>query len=160
MTHFHTDRQGGECGSEGRRRDPPPMTPSPSVPETCRSVVLYDEDCGFCVWSLNLVLAWDRRRVLRPVAIQSAEGAQLLAAVHEPRRLDSWHLVEPSGRFLSAGAAAAPLAATLPGGRPLAVLLRTFPKTTERVYRLVADHRGRLARLLRIDPGGRLRRTT
>jgi len=60
--------------------------------------VLYDEDCGFCKWSLNKVLAWDRRRRLRPVAIQSDEGQRLLAAVPEAERLDSAHLVSPSVR--------------------------------------------------------------
>ena len=121
-------------------------------------MVLYDRDCAFCKWTLNWILAWDRDGVVRPVAIQSAEGAALLAAVAEPRRLDSWHLVEPSGRLLSGGKAAAPLFAVLPAGRPLAALVRTFPKVTDRAYRWVAEHRGQLARVLRIDPDCELRR--
>ncbi len=123
-----------------------------------RWVVLYDADCGFCKWSLNWILAWDRRRVLRPVAIQSAEGAALLSAIPEPNRLDSWHLVEPSGRLRSGGAAGAPLVAALPGGYVPAVILRALPGVTDRAYRWVARHRGPLARLLRIDPGCELRR--
>jgi predicted DCC family thiol-disulfide oxidoreductase YuxK len=113
--------------------------------------ILYDRDCGFCVWSLNKVLAWDRRRRLRPVAIQSEEGQSLLAGIDAGERLTSWHLVAPDGTVTSAGAAAEPLARLLPGGRPLAFLLRSFPGTTERGYRWVAEHRGTLARLLRID---------
>ena len=35
-----------------------------------RAVVLYDDQCGFCKWSLDRVLAWDRHRALRAVAIQ------------------------------------------------------------------------------------------
>ena len=120
--------------------------------------VLYDEDCGFCKWSLNKVLAWDRRRRLRPVAIQSDEGQRLLAAVSEQERLDSAHLVLPSGEVRSAGAAAAPLLRLLPAGRPLAFVLGAFPRITERAYRYVADHRDRFARLVGVDASCQIRR--
>jgi predicted DCC family thiol-disulfide oxidoreductase YuxK len=128
------------------------MSPSPGS-----YAVLYDRDCGFCRWSLDKILAWDRRRRLRPVAIQSEEGQRLLAPVPPERRLDSWHLVV-GGDVRSAGAAAPPLFAALPGGRPLAALLRAFPRATDSAYRWVADHRGLMARLLRIDDGCELRR--
>ncbi len=116
-------------------------------------VVLYDDDCGFCKWSLDKILAWDRRGELRPASIQGAEGRELLdaAGVPEAERLDSWHLVLPSGEALSAGAAAPELFEVLPGGRPLAALFRTFPKTTDRGYRFVARHRTGISKLLRID---------
>jgi len=119
--------------------------------------VLYDRDCGFCRWSLDKILAWDRHRVLRPVPIQSEEGERLLAAVPAGRRLDSWHLAS-DGELRSGSAAAPPLFAALPGGPPLAAALRRFPGATERVYRWVADHRSLLVRLLRIDPECELRR--
>jgi len=119
--------------------------------------VLYDRDCGLCRWSLDKILAWDRRHALRPVAIQSEEGQRLLTPVPPERRLDSWHLVA-GGEVLSAGAAAPPLFAALPGGRPVAALLRAFPRATERAYRWVADHRGLLSRLLRIDAACEMRR--
>ena len=106
--------------------------------------VLYDRDCGFCRWSLDKILAWDRRRRLRPVAIQSEEGQRLLAPVPPEHRLDSWHLVV-DGEVRSAGAAVAPL-------------LRAFPHVTERAYRWVADHRDVVARLLRIDASCNIRR--
>jgi predicted DCC family thiol-disulfide oxidoreductase YuxK len=121
-------------------------------------VVLYDEDCAFCKWSLDKILAWDRRHRLRPVAIQSDEGQGLLANVPESGRLDSWHLVLPSGEVRSAGAAAAPLAALLPAGRPLAFLFRSFPGLTDRAYRRVAANRNGLARWLGIDASCQLRR--
>jgi predicted DCC family thiol-disulfide oxidoreductase YuxK len=122
-----------------------------------RYAVLYDRDCAFCRWSLDKILAWDRRHRLRPVAIQSEEGERLLATVPSERRLDSWHLVG-DGVVRSAGVAAPPLFAALPGGRPLASLLRTFPHATERAYRWVADHRDLLARLIRVDPSCNIRR--
>ena len=122
-----------------------------------QAVVLYDRDCGFCKWTLDKILAWDRRHRLRPVAIQSEEGDRLLAAIDRERRLDSWHLVM-NGSVRSGGAAAPGLFELLPGGRPLAALLRAFPRLTERAYRWVAEHRDLLARLLRIDASCELRR--
>jgi len=122
------------------------------------ATVLYDEDCGFCKWSLGKILAWDRSRKLRPVPIQSEEGQSLLASVPEDRRLDSWHFVEPSGAVRSAGDAAAPLFDLLPGGKPLAGLARLLPGPTERAYRAVAGNRDRLASLLRIDASCQVRR--
>ena len=124
---------------------------------TADHALLYDADCGFCRWSLDKILAWDRRRRLRPVAIQSEEGQRLLAPVAPEHRLDSWHLVV-DGEVRSAGAAAPPLLDVLPGGRPLAALLRAFPDATERAYRWVADHRDVVARLLRIDASCNIRR--
>jgi len=120
------------------------------------TTILYDRDCTFCRWSLDKILAWDRGR-LRPVEIQSEEGQRLLASIPEETRLDSWHLLTASGELHSAGAAAAPLADLLPSGRPLSVLFRTFPRTTERAYRWVASHRDLLTRTLRIDPACKVR---
>lgn len=122
-----------------------------------RLTILYDRDCGFCKWSLDKILAWDRHRRLTPVAIQSDEGQSLLAPIPVARRLDSWHLVM-DGQVLSAGAAAPPVFDALPGGRPLAALLRAFPRATERAYRWVAEHRDLLARMLRIDASCNIRR--
>ena len=120
-------------------------------------IVLYDLDCGFCKWALDKILAWDRHRRLRPVAIQSEEGGRLLAPIEAGRRLDSWHLVA-DGEISSAGAAAPALLEALPGGRPLAALLRTFPGATDRAYRWVAGHRDVIAKALRIDASCDLRR--
>ena len=121
-------------------------------------VILYDRDCGFCKWSLDKVLRWDRAGRLRPVAIQSEEGGRLLPGMSPEAMLESWHLVEPGGAVTSAGAAAAPLARLLPGGGPLAFVLARFPRATERAYRWIADHRGTLARMLRIGAGYEPRR--
>jgi predicted DCC family thiol-disulfide oxidoreductase YuxK len=112
------------------------------------AAVLYDRDCGFCNFVLGLILRWDRRGMLRPVAIQSTEGERLLEPVARDRRLASWHLVSDDGAVASAGAALAPLLRRLPGGRPLAAVLAAFPGVAERLYRFVADNRGALASIL------------
>ena len=124
---------------------------------TVQLAVLYDRDCGFCKWALDKILAWDRRRRLRPVAIQSEEGQRLLREIPAERRLESWHLVA-DGKVRSGGAAAPALFEALPCARPLAVLLRAFPRSTEGAYRWVAGHRNLMARLLRIDASCELRR--
>jgi predicted DCC family thiol-disulfide oxidoreductase YuxK len=121
-------------------------------------IVLYDEDCGFCRWSLDKVLAWDRHGRVASTAIQSAEGERLLAEVPPETRLESWHVASASGEVSSAGAAGPPLLDVLPGGKPLAFVLRKAPRATERAYRFVASNRERWARLLRIDATCSVRR--
>lgn len=123
-----------------------------------RLVVLYDQDCGFCKWSLNKILAWDRRRRLRPVAIQSEEGQRLLDGVPESRRLESWHAVRPGGQVLSGGYAAPAITERLPCGSPLTFVFRRFPRTTDRCYSWVASNRDRVAGWLRIDASCEVRR--
>jgi predicted DCC family thiol-disulfide oxidoreductase YuxK len=110
--------------------------------------VLYDPVCGFCRWSLAQLLALDRHRVLRPVALATSEADELLADLTPEQRAASWHLVAPNGRRWSAGAAAPPLLRLLPRGRAPAALLERMPRTTERAYRWVADHRSWFSRLI------------
>ena len=121
-----------------------------------RHVVLYDADCGFCRWSLDKILQWDRGRELRAVAIQSAEGDGLLTDLSEDERLASWHFVTPDGRRFSGGSGAGPLARLLPFGRPVAVLAETFPRTTDRFYRWLGRRFGWHA--CAVDPGRPTRR--
>ena len=123
-------------------------------------VVLFDEDCGFCRWSLDRLLRWDRHRRLRAVPIQSEEGDRLLADLSPDERLASWHLVTPDGHRSSGGAAVAPLARLLPAGAPIAFVAETFPRTTDRVYRWLARHRDALGhrlgeRACSVDPSRR-----
>jgi predicted DCC family thiol-disulfide oxidoreductase YuxK len=125
-----------------------------------KPVLLYDSDCGFCRWSVDKILAWDRCGSLRPVALQAAEAAGLLGDMAEERRMASWHLVTSEGKVYSRGAAAPPLLRMLPGGSPLAAVLAAFPGITDRVYGWVAEHRDRLGRIVgseacSVDPGRR-----
>ncbi|MFM8884100.1 MAG: thiol-disulfide oxidoreductase DCC family protein [Solirubrobacterales bacterium] len=113
-----------------------------------RLVVLYDEDCRWCRWSVARLVAFDRDRRLRLVPIQGEEGDRLLAGVPESERLESAHAVTPDGRVHSGGDAAAPIAAVLPSLSFGVPLLTALPGPTRAAYRLVADNRSRL--------GGRL----
>ena len=109
--------------------------------------VLYDPDCGFCRVTLALLLLWDTRRRLRPVALGTDEARALLPGMTVEEQMASWHLVEP-GAVHSAGAAFPRVFALLPGGRPLARLSSRFPGASERLYRWVADNRSAFGRPL------------
>lgn len=103
--------------------------------------LLYDRDCGFCVWSLAWILAWDRDRRLRPVPLQGEEAGRLLSGMARERRMASFHLVTVDGTVLSGGDAAPLLLRLLPGGFVLAGLTTGLPGATRSAYRLVAGHR-------------------
>lgn len=110
-----------------------------------QATLLYDADCGFCRWSLERVLAWDRRGRLRPLALDSAEARELTPGMSDEQRAASWHLVEADGTVASGGAAFAPLGRLLPGG----ALLGAVPRgVADRGYRFVASRRGRLGNLV------------
>jgi predicted DCC family thiol-disulfide oxidoreductase YuxK len=111
------------------------------------ATLLYDADCGFCRWSLGKILAWDRRRELRPVSLQSEEAESLLGSTPEERRMSSWHLVDADGVH-SAGAGFPPLLRRLPGGAPLAAAASRAPRLTDRAYGWVAGHRSLWGRLV------------
>jgi predicted DCC family thiol-disulfide oxidoreductase YuxK len=113
-----------------------------------RAMLLYDRDCGFCRWSLAKVLAWDRRRAVRPVALDSPEAEQALAGIPAGERMASWHLREATGEIHSAGAGFVPLFRLLPGGSPLAALAARAPTATDRAYRWVAGHRSLWGKLV------------
>jgi predicted DCC family thiol-disulfide oxidoreductase YuxK len=111
-------------------------------------IVLYDGDCGFCKAVLAVLLTWDRGKRLRPAAIQSARGNELLRDMERQERLDSWHLVDPGGEVRSGGAGIPVVFGALSGGAPMAAIASRSPQTTSRAYEWVASHRVPLGRLL------------
>jgi predicted DCC family thiol-disulfide oxidoreductase YuxK len=113
-----------------------------------QAILLYDSDCGFCRWSVDKVLAWDRAGKIESMELQDAKADSLLGSMDADVKMSSWHLVKPDGRVYSAGAAAPPLLRLLPGGKPLAALLAAFPGVTDRAYRTVARNRDRFGRLV------------
>ena len=107
-------------------------------------MVFYDRECGLCVWSAERLRTWDRRRArLRFVPLRSAEADDALAGIDPDTRMASWHLAI-GDRVWSGGAAIAPVLRLLPGGRAPARLAESFPRTTDVVYRLVAENRARI----------------
>src|SRR5829696_9338007 len=119
-----------------------PHLPMPSV------ILIYDSDCGFCRWCLGKVLAWDRRRAVRPLALGTDEANRLLRDMPRGEQMSSWHLIDEGGTVNSAGAGFPPLLRLLPGGAPLAALAARLPEPTERAYRAVSGNRGIFGRLV------------
>ncbi|HEX6844473.1 MAG TPA: DUF393 domain-containing protein [Actinomycetota bacterium] len=111
-----------------------------------RPTVLYDDDCGFCRWSAATLGRWDRGRRLAFAPIQASDD--LLSPVPAGERLAAMHVIEPDGRVWTGGAALTRLAELLPGAKPIAAIGRAAPGVAERAYRLVADRRSALGRLL------------
>ncbi len=111
-------------------------------------LVFYDEECGYCRWSVAQLLRFDRDDSLRLIAIQSAEGERLLAAVPAHLRLASAHLIDGDGRLYSGGDAAAPIAAALPQLARTAPLLRRLSRPVNASYNLIAANRERIGRLV------------
>lgn len=133
------------------------MAPNDRDP-AARTLVLFDEDCGFCRWAADQLRAWDRAGALAFRSIQAAERDGALDALGRDARYASWHVVTPDGRLWSGGDAVAPLMRRLPGGGLVAVIATMVPETTERLYRFVARHRGQLGaalgqRACAVDPG-------
>jgi predicted DCC family thiol-disulfide oxidoreductase YuxK len=111
-------------------------------------LVFYDEDCGYCRWSVAQLLRLDRDRRLRLIAIQSPLGERLLADVPEDLRLESAHLIDGEGKLFSGGEAAAPIAAALPSLAPAAPLLGRLSRPVNASYKLVAANREQFGRLV------------
>src|SRR4051794_25261437 len=114
-----------------------------------RATLFYDSDCGFCVWCVAKVMAWDRGDRLHYMPIQDPASVESLRPVPESRRLQSWHLATADGQVHSGGRAFVPLLRRLPGGRPCAAILDRVPPTAlERAYRAVAGRRTAAGRLV------------
>lgn len=107
--------------------------------------ILYDEDCGFCRWSVVVVARLVPDAML--VSIQSPLGAELLADLTPDERLRSAHVIV-DGKRESAGAAGAALAEQVSWLRPVGRLARRFPRLADRGYHLVADRRIAISKLV------------
>jgi predicted DCC family thiol-disulfide oxidoreductase YuxK len=119
-------------------------------------IVLYDDDCGFCRWTVAWALARDRSQVLSPTPIQSRTADRLLADVAPEDRLASMHVVHADGRRESGGAALRAVLASLPSTRVAARLAAAAPAATDVVYAFVARHRVLAGRLIGVSARCRL----
>lgn len=120
----------------------------PPQPHAGRAILLYDAECGVCRFTTGILIAWDRRLRLAPVALQDPEADALLADLAPEERLASWHLVTPGGRRSSGGAGFEVVFGLLPGGAAFARLATRFPGGAARLYEAVARHRGKLGKVV------------
>jgi len=121
------------------------------LPPNAPLLVFYDEECGYCRWSVAQLLRFDRDQRLRLIAIQSPEGERLLADVAPELRLASAHLIDGDGQLFSGGDAAAPIAAALPRLAPTAPLLGRLSGPVNASYNLIAANRERIGRLVGVS---------
>jgi predicted DCC family thiol-disulfide oxidoreductase YuxK len=111
-------------------------------------IVLYDDDCGFCRWSMAWALRHDAGERLVAVPIQSQLGAELLAELDEDERLRAAHVIDEHGARRSGGLAAADVLSALAPTRPLGRLANRAPAPTSLIYGLVASRRHGFGRFL------------
>jgi predicted DCC family thiol-disulfide oxidoreductase YuxK len=111
-------------------------------------IVLYDDDCGFCRWTVAWGLRRDRRGVLEVLPIQSHLGAELLADLAPEERLRSAHVIHSDRGRESGGAAVRAVLDVLPSARVLRLLAGVWPSMTDRVYDFVAGHRSWFGHLI------------
>lgn len=109
--------------------------------------VYYDAGCGFCVWSVALLLRLDRSGRVSPAAIQDHLDRDL-ASVPAERVMESFHARAAGAAPVSAGAALTVVLSTIGLSRPIGLVSATMPGVTDRMYVWVADRRGRWAKLI------------
>lgn len=107
--------------------------------------VLYDNDCGFCRWSV--VQAVKRAPSLLPVAIQSNEGQRLLEPLAPDSRLTSAHTVGFGGVH-SGGDAVTDVLGELRRATLLYKIARALPALTRLSYKVIAGNRTTLSRFV------------
>jgi predicted DCC family thiol-disulfide oxidoreductase YuxK len=111
-----------------------------SLPPSDYPIVFFDGVCGLCNASVDRLLRWDRRAVLRFAPLQGSTAAAMLPP-HMVRDLDSLVLLDAQGPHLRSDAAL--LALKYVGG-PWRLLsaLRVVPRPLrDGVYGLIARRR-------------------
>lgn len=123
-------------------------------PPVERLTVLYDDDCGFCRWSVRQLRPMDRHARFEFIPLQHAtdhsERPQLAELARTRDLAASIHVVRPDGAVRAGGGAMLEILDALPGGwllRPWALLPGVEP-IIDFGYRLVADRRNQVSALL------------
>jgi predicted DCC family thiol-disulfide oxidoreductase YuxK len=119
--------------------------------ERSSMTVLFDAECAVCRLSVRMLrrLDWRRRLAFRPL-----QGFTPSAPDDPPRHVLrlALHVRDAAGRWHRGGHAALLAASAVPILAPLALLGRLpgMRRPVEAAYRVVADHRTEIGRLLRI----------
>jgi predicted DCC family thiol-disulfide oxidoreductase YuxK len=113
---------------------------------TPRPVLLYDGECGFCRDWIRRVQRWDRRHAIDYVPSQLRAGIPGLPALSDAALDRAVHLIFPDGRIYPGARSLPALLPLLPGGAPLALLMKVpgVQLVADRIYGWVAARRHRL----------------
>jgi predicted DCC family thiol-disulfide oxidoreductase YuxK len=111
------------------------------------ATVIYDGECGICRRAVDVLVRWDRERVLRYVPFQD-QAAVARFGIALPALAAAMHVVFPDGRVFTGADAAPVLLRLLPGKRWLAPLFRVpgVLPLARRVYAWIAARRRCLVR--------------
>ncbi len=114
-----------------------------------KTLVLYDGDCGFCQWSVNLALKLDREDRLEPRPLQTP-GLLGQHGIAQQDAETALHVVTPRGQVVRAGGAMQAILCELPLWRGAQVLwwVPGFDKLADWLYMRVAGNRHVLGKLL------------
>lgn len=112
-------------------------------------LVLYDGKCGFCKWSVNLALRFDRDGRLEPTPLQTP-------GVLEPYNIPldnakkALHVVSRDGKVYSAGGALAIISRNVAWLWPAYYLwkLPGLAWLADRLYFLIAENRDTIGKVL------------
>jgi predicted DCC family thiol-disulfide oxidoreductase YuxK len=119
-------------------------------PGAAAPVLLYDGVCGFCTWSIQFIIARDRRRTMRFAALQSEYGKAIVARHPSLVNVDSVVYVDHAGepaleRVYVRSAAALRVAAYLGWPWKVALIARAIPAAIrDAAYNTFARFRYRL----------------
>ena len=111
--------------------------PAPGHP-----VVLYDDSCGFCAWSVRFVVAHDPQARFRFASNRSALSERLVGSTAPGTVV----LLDEHGRVHTRSTATLEIARRLPAPWRLAAVLLAVPRPLrDAAYGVVARNRRRLA---------------
>lgn len=123
-------------------------------PAVDRLTVLYDDDCGFCRWSVSQLRPLDRHGRFEFIPLQHAtdhpDRPELAELARTHDLVAAIHVVRPDGDVRAGGGAMLEILDALPGGwllRPWA-LLPGVEAIVDLGYRQVAERRNQVSALL------------
>ena len=116
--------------------------------------VLYDGECPFCTRTASILRRLDHRRRLRLLPLRDAS---LPDQPTLEELIDSLHVVDAHGRWWAGGDAVIEICRRIPSLRPMVWLARLplARRVIDLAYRLVADNRTLISRLLRLQARAR-----
>ncbi|HEY70958.1 MAG TPA: DUF393 domain-containing protein [Anaerolineae bacterium] len=127
------------------------IDPASASSSTSPSIVFYDGNCGICQSFASWLMGLDQTRRLSLVAYQQIAPSELPAALTPQMTQQAMHLLDSQGNLYRGARAVFEAMRSLPGfwGCLGAVFSNRLTSTiAEPFYRLVANHRTTISRLL------------
>lgn len=128
--------------------------PTPMIGHVSRTLtVLFDADCGVCRMTARALERLDWLGRLDLVPLQAFHATPPATTPSDAELQAALHVRDAGGACSRGGAAALRIASAVPVLAPLSLVGRVPGGiwAAERGYRLIADHRHRISRALRLD---------